>query len=156
MIVPVNLMVRGTLGANDIKTFYIHTETPDDAHRFFTDIVKHKDTLGHMPVPGIYTTVNSKTLLCTGCLPVDKPLLTVELYTKWYRMYLIHPNGTSEEHIPSDYEVRFKDDTFNPTDIQKYAYTHNYHIDPLALEMLIGRWEQETLENYFVEEPEDW
>lgn len=157
MIVTISIVVPNTLGATKTKTMYVYTETPDDAHRFISEgVVKDKDLLGHMPVSGIYVTIDNKILLCTGCLPVDRPLLTVELETKWYRMYLIHPNGTSEEHIPDDMEVGFKDDTFNPDDIQKYAYNHNYHLDVLALELLIGRWEQETLENYFVDEPEDW
>lgn len=78
----------------------------------------------------------------------DRPIVTVELYCKWYSLYLIQPNGSVEEFIPPTEEVSFKDDTFNPIELVQYALKMNYLIDDLAFELIIGRWETETLENY--------
>ena len=40
----------------------------------------------------------------------DRPIVTVELYCKWYSLHLIYPDGKAEEFIPPTEEVSFKDD----------------------------------------------
>lgn len=83
------------------------------------------------------------------------PTLTVELYSKWYGLFLVYPNGEIQE-MPFPYdetcpkgEVPFVDHVPNPNAVIAYADANEYLIDNLALEMIVGRWEIEIRENYF-------
>jgi len=99
--------------------------------------------------------------LCSdrGHLLVDAPVkdqhvLTVELYTKWYTLYLVtwdglvtavpFPDGLWVPHS----ESAFCDHVPNPKAVQTYAEAHNYVLGEFALELIIGRWQLEVLNNY--------
>lgn len=71
----------------------------------------------------------------------DRKVLTVELYEKWYALQLLDENGgVSEVEFPE-----FRDHCPDPVAVQLLAVREGYYMDPLALEMIIGRWELETV-----------
>ena len=83
----------------------------------------------------------------------ESPVVCVELYCKWYRLHVIHPDGTIEEFpFPDDYldtgETPYLDHAPNPMTVQRWAEKMNYHLCDLALELMIGRWEMEYKNNY--------
>ena len=90
--------------------------------------------------------------------------VTVEAYVKWYRLYIVHAveSRTATEMVTevgfevlNDYcesESPYLDHAPNPTVVQRWARAHGLHIDPLAFELMIGRWEQEYHERYGEEE----
>lgn len=88
------------------------------------------------------------------------PILTVELVEKWYNLILICSDGTIEEVFfpTSDKTTSFVDHCPNPIVVEKYARKKGYHLDILAFEMMIGRWEMEVKDNYcsyYDQEPVD-
>lgn len=96
----------------------------------------------------IITNERDNPLLYNGDVLPNIPTIVVELTTKWYSLYLLHPNGSVESFEPDPGEVGYKDNTYNPMDLVMYAQKHNYVIDELSFEMIIGRWEIESKENY--------
>ena len=70
------------------------------------------------------------------------PILTAELSSKWYTLYLIHPNGSVETIDPNieDDDVRYVDNVWHPDDIVKFCEKRGYILDELFYEMLLGRW----------------
>jgi hypothetical protein len=88
--------------------------------------------------------------------PLDVPVLTMENYVKWYYLHLIRPDGTVEElsfEPLSDTSAHMSESPYcdhvpNPVVVQRLAHERNWHLDPNALEMIIGRWELEVRDNY--------
>jgi len=72
--------------------------------------------------------------------PIDKPILTGELYQKWYSLYLLNPDGNIEKHIPDIDEVSFRDESYNPEELSEYCEKHNFALDPIVEEMNYARW----------------
>ena len=79
--------------------------------------------------------------------PPTHPTITVENYLKWYKLYVIHPNGlvTSlefpwEEDLSDVGESTVGDHVVNPRAVVRFADRHNFVVDAEALEMLTGRW----------------
>lgn len=78
--------------------------------------------------------------------PGSTPTLTVELYCKWYKLFLVQSDGWIEEiPFPDDKyeplgESPYLDHVPNPNAVQNYARVFGYEIGELALEMMIGRW----------------
>jgi hypothetical protein len=67
------------------------------------------------------------------------------MYPKWYSLYLVHPNGDVEEiEFPDGYVDHVPD----PMAVAAYAESHDYEVDSLAYEMMVGRWETEVRGNY--------
>lgn len=80
---------------------------------------------------------------CTGSRRV--PVLTCELYVKWYALYLIMPDGRVEAADLDDLD-QFTDKTavgdhcWNPAALQGFAEARDWHIDEVALDLIMGRW----------------
>jgi len=83
------------------------------------------------------------------------PRLTVELYIKWYSLFLVSTDGKVEEvlfpndPIYCDGGVPYVDHVPNPIVVARFAEAKHYHMDDLAMEMIVGRWEIEVKNNYF-------
>lgn len=97
-------------------------------------------------------------LIWTGGVP-DGPVLTMELYSKWYELFVIGPGVISIsfdklEAFAED-ESAYCDHVPNPKAVYRFAKANGYHLDEQAYEMIIGRWELEYLKNYNIEEEED-
>lgn len=78
------------------------------------------------------------------------PVLTVELYCKWYCLHIIHVNGTVASLRFSELErfykegSAFKDHVPNPEAVRMYANEMDYALEPLAEELIEGRWKLES------------
>lgn len=88
-------------------------------------------------------------LVSTG--PVSEPTLTVELYIKWYNLWLVSPGENGEQHVsPVQYpdhlpgfdcrESPFRDHVPNPKFVAELAKRKGWRIHVLAWEMMVGRW----------------
>lgn len=85
----------------------------------------------------------------TGRLPV----LTVELYCKWYSLHLVWPNriveridfGRLEPAAASLNCSPFVDHIPNPAAVRALALAEGWHLDELAEELIVGRWHIEVL-----------
>lgn len=81
----------------------------------------------------------------------EKPVLTLENYTKWYTFFLVYPNGKVEE-IDYDEVTDAMDDVeelgfcakvdhvWNPLVMERIAQVNNYLVCEQAHECLTGRW----------------
>ena len=84
-----------------------------------------------------------------------EPTLTVELYSKWYYLYLVDPSGlVTEIDFPDDEtcpegESPYADHVPNPRAVSAWAEKMGYDVNPLAFEMIVGRWEIEIKIRYF-------
>jgi hypothetical protein len=86
------------------------------------------------------------TLLWTQA-PKEVPVLTVEIYLKWYGLYLIHPDGkvTSVsyrelEEVCRPGERACDDHDPHPGVVARWAAAKGYHLDDRAFELMVGRW----------------
>lgn len=85
------------------------------------------------------------------------PVLTVELYTKWYELFLIEKKGDNFDaysvsfgHLEDVCPVGvspYLDHAPNPLCVKLFAHRNGYHIDELALELITGRWQIEYVES---------
>jgi hypothetical protein len=80
----------------------------------------------------------------------DRPVLTVELYTKWYVLHLVEWSGLitkldfpDERYAPPG-ESAYVDHVPNPKAMENYALEHGYDVGEFALELITGRWHLET------------
>lgn len=75
---------------------------------------------------------------------LDAPLITVEIYPKWYELFVIHPDGGIEAllfHELDDGEgTTYVDHCPNPRKVEAYAEKHGMYVDEIALELIAGRW----------------
>lgn len=84
----------------------------------------------------------------------SRATLTVELYEKWYTLFLVHSDNSVEEVLfPSspNYtagEAPYVDHVPNPKVVARFARACNYDIDILAFELMVGRWEIEVRDRY--------
>lgn len=81
----------------------------------------------------------------------DKPILTVENYEKWYRLFLLHPDGKVTivsiediEAVLDDQKISNIDHYFNPLLLQPLADRLNAELPSEVLEIISGRWLLET------------
>jgi hypothetical protein len=98
------------------------------------------------------------------------PVLTVENYLKWYDLYVVMPDETvhalgRNNWLTVEYEdaeERFNGDNFggihsahlfNPYFVQFLAEFLGFHLDEQSLEIIIGRWEREYIEQYRLPDP---
>jgi len=96
-----------------------------------------------------------KTRLLMSVDERRKPQITVALEPKWYCLYLITPVIPDVPDLDDIREIKFEeleaiadggdiavcDHVPNPHLVVRYAESRGYTIDPLALEVIIGRWE---------------
>ena len=86
--------------------------------------------------------------------PLTKPLITVEATGKWYRLWVVKPGVKYEalsflelDEVGSADEYRmgsaYVDHVPNPRYVVRYAKLHDYDVDEVALEVMVGRWELE-------------
>lgn len=92
-------------------------------------------------------------LLVLSKRPLDRPVITVELYSKWYGLYLVYPEGSIEEIPFPESEGRldvsdYVDHVPNPKVVVWFAEKNNFYLDELALELIVGRWELEVTHHY--------
>ena len=80
----------------------------------------------------------------------ELPILTAELYCKWYTLYLINPDGSIEKYDPYnvDDNIRVADNLWHPDDIREFVENNNLLMDELFYEILVGRWVTEVEERY--------
>lgn len=88
---------------------------------------------------------------------VKSPILTVEIYMKWYSLFLINPDNIIEEisfpyydDLPNN-EPNYMDHVPNPVAVEKLCKEKNWELDDVTKELLVGRWEIDYKENYFNE-----
>jgi len=83
----------------------------------------------------------------------NETTLTVELYGKWYGLILYYPvtgeEGEMYEELDfgvlADYcNPYFSDHCPNPRAVERFAAAKGYYLDPLAYELIVGRWETEV------------
>ena len=72
--------------------------------------------------------------------PFEIPLVVVELAQKWYNLFKIMPDGEVLECEPDDMEVGFRDDVYNPDELQKYCDDNDMYLDIVSYELMLGRW----------------
>lgn len=74
----------------------------------------------------------------------DRPVVTVEAYTKWYGLYVVRPDAQVEEVPFPTHETLtpYIDHVPNPAVVEAWAEANGYEVDEMALEMMIGRWQR--------------
>ncbi len=89
--------------------------------------------------------------LVLSVLPLHEPTITVEAYCKWYDLYLVSPDGTVKavgfDELDTGKGTPYSDHVPNPAAVTLFADKKGYGVDPLALEIIVGRWHMEHL-NY--------
>lgn len=86
--------------------------------------------------------------------PLDKPVLTVEHYCKWYDLFLVMPDGTVKSVFKDERDawdkaedkwggITMADHNFHPEFIPVLAHYLGACIDPEAHEVISGRWNDE-------------
>ena len=91
--------------------------------------------------------------------PKLMPIITVELYIKWYDLYVVQAGGIAykfDAAFPGVWDTverkfdgsAYCDHVFNPKFVGELAGAIGGIVDDLAYELMIGRWEQEYKENY--------
>lgn len=111
----------------------------------------------------MYFSEREHPLVCTQYpRDIGRPVLTVELYPKWYGLQLISIDGSVNE-LPfpdraslksafaqglDDTEAAFVDHVPNPIYVMRWASQEGHHLDELALELIIGRWVYEVKDAY--------
>lgn len=78
--------------------------------------------------------------------------ITVEYYIKWYSLFLVRPTGLIDvipfsdlEKYAKGSETAYGDHVPNPDIVKVLSVDCDYDIDPIAMEMMIGRWQIEHL-----------
>lgn len=78
----------------------------------------------------------------------DDIFITVAATSKWYKLYKLFSNGkVGEVDFPEDCpanESPFVDHVPNPNAVIQFCNANGYYLDPLALELLVGRWTLEV------------
>ena len=87
------------------------------------------------------------------CDAVAAPTITVEAYIKWYSLFLVRPDGSVAplhfHEVADDIEAHWdwgnqpsilSDHIIHPRAVALYAAKYELSIDPLAFELLTGRW----------------
>jgi hypothetical protein len=105
-----------------------------------------------------YFSERGHLLACSGYtgfngLP-DEPLLTVEIASKWYQLYLIRPDGSVHGLDFGRLEQpafmlgisAYCDHVPNPQAVRRLAEVNSWTLDDLAEELIVGRWQLEVVE----------
>ena len=96
-------------------------------------------------------------LVYTGPPPETGGIVSVENYSKWYRIYVVLPSGKVEDlqNDPRESKIAQKvereaehsciyDHTFHPGYVAELAERLGYTLDPQSEEIILGRWVTET------------
>lgn len=83
----------------------------------------------------------------------DVPFVTVPMASKWYWLFVLHPDGRLVKHdfgVLEGFEPKgqpyFVDHVPNPHAVDGWARSMGYYVDDVAMDMLVGRWEIEVVE----------
>lgn len=84
--------------------------------------------------------------------PPTETVLTVENYCKWYRLHLVHPDGSVEPiPFPMDCEQTggsgFVDHVPHPRAVVEEAHRRDVVLHDAAMERITGRWALEVRED---------
>ena len=100
----------------------------------------------------VYYSDNNYPLIYNGAL-LDKPIVTLENYCKWYNLYQIMPNGSISKFDSYVYANKFKyqgtiwsDHIPHPNFLKLLEQDDNYYLDLKAFEMAVGRYQLEVIE----------
>lgn len=95
-------------------------------------------------------------LTCFG--EVKTPEIAVEIYMKWYTLFLITPdNKITPITFPDEDDLKKYDDLEtpsafdhvpNPAFVERYCEENGYYLSDITKELLVGRWEIDYKENY--------
>jgi len=103
----------------------------------------------------IYFSKRNIPLLYIG-KPVDKPIITLENYTKWYNVYAVMPDGSVSVvdaadviEVASQYRSKENpglliDHLYHPLLLEKLAEKLGMELDERAQEVAAGRWHYES------------
>ena len=95
----------------------------------------------------IYKSDRDIALFCTK-EELNKPIISMENYCKWYAAYIIYPSGAIikldfeelEEGFEIQLESAYYDHTPNPIAICSYASAHKFDICSYSLAAITRRW----------------
>lgn len=84
------------------------------------------------------------------------PTVTVELYVKWYELYLIAPQVDGRKSIYKigldeldecrpDGVSAYVDHVPNPKVVKLFAQRNGFEIDELAWDLIVGRWQNDVV-----------
>lgn len=97
----------------------------------------------------VYVSERGFPLICQK--PGETPIVTVENYCKWYRLYLLMPNGEVKPVTPELVEsvnafenAWMIDHTFHPDLLRAVARKIGGYVDTVSLEAAAGRWVMEN------------
>jgi hypothetical protein len=79
----------------------------------------------------------------------NTPTITVELYCKWYTLYLVTaPDQAVEIPFPEMAALTsspWHDHCPNPEHVTAFCESQGYELDELAHELIVGRWTLERM-----------
>ena len=81
------------------------------------------------------------------------PILTVELASKWYALYVVDAEGKVEEITFGELATvegpgaPYCDHVPNPDRLRRLAEARGWYVDDLAEELVVGRWQLEVERN---------
>lgn len=92
----------------------------------------------------------------TEGFPADCPVITLENYPKWYRIYVVLPTGEVTtagivdiiEIENQSEKVLYLDHNFHPELLEKLAEQYRGIVDEVSLEVAAGRWSFEIGNRY--------
>lgn len=110
----------------------------------------------------VYYSADDNMLAYIGS-PQDAPVVTCELYMKWYALWLVMPDGavinlfdakgrTPKRRFGGDnsivyYEMEAMtkgtfngDHCYNPTVVKEYAEEQGWILDEVSFNLIVGRW----------------
>ena len=87
--------------------------------------------------------------------------LAVEIYMKWYTLFLVMPDEQIVPIVfPDEHDLEKHDDLEtpsamdhvpNPAFVERYCKEQGYYISEITRELLVGRWIIDVKEKYFNE-----
>jgi hypothetical protein len=86
-------------------------------------------------------------LAIAGPYPATTTVLTVEMRTKWYRLWLVRGEERTPLHfgmIDDGKGTAFVDHVPNPEAVRRFADKNGYWLDELADDLIAGRWANEV------------
>jgi len=124
------------------------------------EVIVVKDNIKNsmdIDIDNIFLSERKIPLSYFGGLPEKgQKIIAVELYAKWYSFYEIDHNGNVEKSplAIDTMNIGFLDHTWNPQDLINFVdgKEDDYYLPELTIELLIGRWEMESKENYIPQE----
>lgn len=108
-----------------------------------------------MSAPKTYLTSDLEVLTYTGGPPKHRPVVAVPLSSKWYQLWLVHPDGGVSIAPLYDAEPDLEDvghaDSYaagsvsgdhcwNPYYVEAWAAKHGFDLCPMARDLMIARW----------------